>query len=52
MFAVVGLYLCRCVLLCVVHLQVPVDELTLAETDYLHAEQSSNQRAVLASGFV
>lgn len=52
-----GSRLCRCVLLRIVHLQVPVDEVTLAKTNHLHTSkikdyfQSSPQIRVAGSGF-
>lgn len=37
------MYLSRCVFLCKIHLQVPVDELTLAQTNHLHAEHTADR---------
>lgn len=37
------MYLSRCVFLCKIHLQVPVDELTLAQTNHLHTEHTADR---------
>lgn len=44
MLIVAFMYLSWCVLLWEIHLQVPVDELTLAQTNHLHTEHKADEQ--------